>query len=485
MFPNFDAATRRQTRPVAAHGLPIVVSLVMLVCCAPHASAQHSFNSGSTGADGAFEPTASQTVVVPDSGVLNYTTVNIPSNVIITFLRNSKNRPVALLASGNVTVAGTLSVDGKSATSLGGFGPGGPGGFDGGAGGYPFDVSTAGSVGDGPGAGAGGLGTTGASPGGGAGGSYAGSGINGGSSISTPAVAGPRYGSASIISLIGGSGGGGGGATLTRGGGAGGGGGGAILIASSGTLNLTGTINARGGAGGTGGAGGGGGSGGAIRLVANIINGTGGSLQASGGNGSASVTGNTGTTGGGGGGGFIRVEANDYGSFSVSSTPNAISFALPHSVAAPGAPLLRIASVAGLNAPASPLGSLHGVPDVVVPSAQPNPVTVAIEASNVPVGTVATVTLTPAQGARTTTQSTALAGTDLASTASADVTLPAGMCVITATAVIDLTQSTAMRTPLLLDGERVDRIEVAATFGGRSEVTYVTRSGRRITKTSE
>ena len=484
MLPILDEAARRQTQRGNRRGILVAVSL-LFVCCAPRASAQNIFNSGSTGADGAFEPTASQNIVVPDSGVLNYTTVNIPSAVTITFLRNSKNKPLTILASGNVTIAGTLSVDGKSANSIGAFGTGGPGGYDGATGGYPFDVSNAGSVGDGPGGVGGGLGTTGSAPGGGAGGSYAGSGNNGGSPISTPAAAGPRYGSANIIPLVGGAGGGGGGATQTRGGGAGGGGGGAILIASSGTINFTGTVNARGGAGGTGAAGGGGGSGGAIRLVANTVNGSGGTLQAGGGNGSASVVGGTGTAGGAGGVGFIRVEANDYGTFSVSSTPNAISFALPQSVAAPGGPTLRIASVAGVSAPATTLGSFHGTPDVVVPTTQANPVTVAIEAANVPVGTVATVTLTQAQGTRSTAQSSAMAGTEAASTATASVSLPAGMSVITATAVIDLTLSASARPPLMLDGERVDRIEVAATYGGRSEVTYVTRSGRRITRVSE
>ncbi|MET0650121.1 MAG: hypothetical protein ABW208_26225 [Pyrinomonadaceae bacterium] len=284
---------------------------------------------------------------------------------------------------------------------------------------------------------------------------------------------------------MGGSGGGGGGATTTRAGGGGGGGGGTILIASSGTISLTGTISVRGGAAGTGAGGGGGGSGGAIRLVANTINGA-GSLQAGGGSGAISVTNTAATRGGNGGDGFIRVEAHDYSTFNPSSTPGSISFSLPHPVSATNAPALRIASVAGVSAPSFPLGSLHGVPDVVVPTTQPNPVTVAVEATNIPVGTVATVTLTPAQGARTTTQSTALAGTEATSAATATVSLPSGMCVITATAVIDLTtQSASARPPLLLDGERVDRIEVTATFGGRSEVTYVTRSGRRITKPSE
>jgi hypothetical protein len=56
--------------------------------------------------------------------------------------------------------------------------------------------------------------------------------------------------------------------------------------------------------------------------------------------------------------------------------------------------------------------------------------------------------------------------------------------VISASAVIELTQ-TSSNSSLYIDGERVDRIEVAATFGGASRLTYVTRSGRRVTRPAE
>jgi hypothetical protein len=36
-----------------------------------------------------------------------------------------------------------------------------------------------------------------------------------------------------------------------------------------------------------------------------------------------------------------------------------------------------------------------------------------------------------------------------------------------------------------MQGERVDRIEVAAVYGGASETTYVTHSGRRIRRVSQ
>jgi hypothetical protein len=174
----------------------------------------------------------------------------------------------------------------------------------------------------------------------------------------------------------------------------------------------------------------------------------------------------------------VRVEAYDYGSLTASTSPtNIISFALPHPVTISNAPALRIASVGGVGSPASPTGSLQGVPDIVVPTSQANPMTVALEGVNLPVGTVVQVTLTPSRGNRSTVQSSPLAGTEAASTASASLSLPTGLSVVSATAVIDLT---AKSEPLFMDGERVNRIEVAATFGGPSEVTYITRSGRRI-----
>jgi hypothetical protein len=53
------------------------------------------------------------------------------------------------------------------------------------------------------------------------------------------------------------------------------------------------------------------------------------------------------------------------------------------------------------------------------------------------------------------------------------------MSVLVATAVIDTT--IAGVGPIFMDGERVTRMEVAASLGGVSQVTCVTASGRRIT----
>src|SRR5438128_1702805 len=134
--------------------LSFILSLALGIAwmsAATHAQL-NTFSSSSTGADGAFAPTTSQTIQVPESGVFNYTTLNIPTGVTITYTRNSKNSPVMILATGDVTIAGTISVVGGSGLSNGGGGRGGPGGFDGGAAGFGFDTFV-GATGDGPGGG--------------------------------------------------------------------------------------------------------------------------------------------------------------------------------------------------------------------------------------------------------------------------------------------------------------------------------------------
>ena len=110
--------------------------LFMLVLAALPAQAQ--FNSGSTGADGAFNPVTSTTLQIPASGVFNFTTVNIPQGVEIRFTKNAKNTPVTILASGNIVIAGRIFIDGADRSGRFG-GEGGPGGFRGGNGGSPLD----------------------------------------------------------------------------------------------------------------------------------------------------------------------------------------------------------------------------------------------------------------------------------------------------------------------------------------------------------
>lgn len=425
-------------------------------------SAQNTFSSGSTGADGAFSPTTSQTITVPASGVFNYTTVNIPAGVIITYVQNpTTNVPLTILASGTVQINGTIHVDGLNGSPSGFGGLGGPGGARGGNGGAS---GAAGTPGDGPGGGKGGTFNPAGSPvcvtGGGGGFQLAG-GVGG--------LGGGTYGTASLVPLIGGSGGGGGCANVGLTGGGGGGGGGAILIASSTSISFSsGIITATGGfcsgcSNGTNITPGGGGSGGAIRLVANSISG------------SVSLT----VTGGGGTGGvgYVRVEAFSLTGFSP-STSAPVSSALPSLAVPTNLPSLQIVSIAGIAVPANPIGSFQGSPDVVLPATQTNPVSVVINAANIPVGTTVNLTATPASGAGA-SATTTLAGSLSSSSGTASISLPAGLTVLTASTIINLATLGDLQ-PLFINGERVDKIEVAARFGGSSQIAYITHSGRRI-----
>lgn len=465
--------------------------LLVLLTCQIIALQAQTYPSGSTGALGAFAPTQNTEIQLPDNGELDYTTINIPAGVTITFKRNAKNTPVIMLAQGNVMIAGQINVSGKSGSlnftgtvgSTGG--QGGPGGFNGGSGGSYGDPNFNGLPGDGPGGGGGGRGIFNCSNGdnifaGGAG-SYAEVGIAGTTNIT--AASGSSYGNRTLVPLIGGSGGGGGGSCTLSVGGSGGGGGGAILLASSGTITFTNTtgVEAVGGRGaianeaGASGRGGGGGAGGAIRIVATTIVGIGSiTFNVSGGF--------AGAYAGGGARGYIRIQAFNTTDFRPTAQPsNAISAGLPQ-IPAPPIPQLVIASIAGQNAPATPLGSFAAAPDITVPAAQTNPVSVVVQGVNIPVGTTVKVTVTPETGGtRTTAPDVTLTGTVAASTATAQATLPQGMSVISATATIDLTIAKA--EPRFINGERVTRMEIAASYGGASEITYITESGKRIRQT--
>ena len=454
--------------------------------------AASTFDSGSTGADGAFAPTANVTLQVPDSGVFNYTTVNIPSNVTVMFTRNAANTPVTILASGDVTISGYIDVSGSPGSNtvngtninIGTFrstgGAGGPGGFDGGGGGG-YVVPFTGVAGDGPGGGTGGFGGDVNNEQGGAGGGYSSAGSDAlgivGGVFPTYAKGGIAYGSSTLLPLIGGSGGGGGGSVSQLPGGSGGGGGGAILIASSGTITVPGYINAQGGNGGSGCNGGGGGSGGAVRLVATTLAGNATVyVNGAGSNGAIRYY-----NGGSGAPGYVRFEAYNFNSFNpiVVSGQGVATTAGPGPVTLANVPMLQIVSVAGISAPAAPRGSLAAPPDIIVKNTVTNPVDVAIAAHNIPTGTIVTVSLIPQTGAETSVLTAGLAGTAASSTTTASVSLPDGKCVLYASATIDLTTQPHARQPKIA-GELVDKILVAAVYGGASTVTYVLHSGRKI-----
>ena len=234
--------------------LKILLAVIVSVVCA---SAQAQVNSGSNGSDGAFNPTSSTVINMADhpNGIYQYTYVNIPSGVMVTFIPNANNTPVTWLVQGNCVINGTVEMCGAmpfgtAYPSYPAYQSGGIGGPGGGAGGNGGNNPTSGQ---GPGggsvpAGSAGYGTTGWSRWG-------------------SGQAGNVYGNSSLIPLLGGSGGGGGGYWASGGGG----GGGAILIYASGTIQLNGLIDVHGSTGFYSG----GGSSGGVRLIALNFNGTG------------------------------------------------------------------------------------------------------------------------------------------------------------------------------------------------------------------
>ncbi|MBL7650044.1 MAG: hypothetical protein JNK74_28060 [Candidatus Hydrogenedentes bacterium] len=286
-------------------GRPISAFAAALLLLLAGAAQAQLVIPGNNGQDGAFAPNTNvqvdlslavtgewdttnstgQGVYDPEQWavIFRYTSVNIPSNVTVTFKNHPSRAPVIWLVQGNATIAGTVSLNGAKghggAPTSATFAEPGPGGFRGGRG---TRTGALGSAGMGPGGGA--YPSTGDYPGSG---SYASIGASG------SATPGSVYGNDGVFPLVGGSGGAGR-RVIDCGGG---GGGGAILIAVAEDIYVTGQIHANGGgAGNVNNSVTGGGSGGAIRLVADRVDGTGG-LTADGG-------------AFGGGAGRIRVEAN-------------------------------------------------------------------------------------------------------------------------------------------------------------------------------
>jgi len=350
-----------------------------------------TFSSGSTGADGALDVSRLSCfirvqdnlsvceVILPPSGILNYTTVLIPSGKTIIFRKNLQNTPVVLLAQGDVVVEGNLSVSAVPWSPDAPWDPAlpGPGGFPGGA--PPR------SAGLGPGGGAVPTGGT-----------------------SDPPAQGRWVGPLSLVPLVGGSGG----ASIVNTYGnsiTGSGGAGAIVIASNGEIRIGGSggidaspYNRHCGIYG---------SGGAVRLVANRITMT-GAIYAKG---TAYCSG--GATDGGDG--IVRLEApSGFLSFLGNSQPAPILSTVNPTIVAPAAPGLRIVSVGGFLVPDS-AGSRKDAADLVLPKQLPDPINVLVEATNIPVGSVVTVSFgTSNQG---TTAGVPLSGTLAQSTATIGV----------------------------------------------------------------
>ena len=472
----------------------IVITATLLLAAFPI----HAFDSGSSGADGELSPREDVRVILPADGILNYTRVNIPAGVRVTFKKNAANTPVRMLVSGDVDIAGVIDVSGEDGAAVraagdgdtsddGNPGIGGPGGYDGGAGGRTGNVdrtsnsvelrALAGGAGKGPGGGVEGryvINSGGIYPCIASGGNHASNNLRISAGFSNRCLAGglnpiiPSYGTSSLLPLTGGSGGGGGyGRRFTTGPG-GGGGGGALLIAAGGTVNIHrgGIIRANGGmAGDTGSVDiSGHGGGGAVRIVATTIAGS-GLIEANPGISSGN---------GAGGAGRIRLEAENLNysnrrvRYSSSTTPGQLFIS--------NRPRISIESVAAVSAPLVPSGSS----DIVLEQSS-DPVQVSIEASNIPLNTAVSLRVVPDYGAVVITASgSALSGNISASSSSVTVTLPAGHSVLSASAEFTVEATdTDMQTLYMpyTGGERVAKVGIDSTT---SQLRLLTTSGREI-----
>ncbi len=467
--------------------------LTLIAACLLPLSALAQVNSGSDGHDGALNPTSNLVINMADhpDGIYHYTSVNIPVGVTVSFIPNAGNKPVVWLVQGSCTIAGSLKINGEDTPQSASVSPGrgGPAGWNGGQG----ALSSTSLPGMGLGPGGGSVGTDLRYNGGNA--SFATTGARNPAFTATgyppQFPPGEIYGNAFCLPLLGGSGGSGGRDV------GGGGGGGALLIAASGTVTISGSITAKGGNGfyvvpGWGYSGfGGGGSGGTIRIVATSIAGS-GSLDAGGGAALYDVWSNypfgAGFSWNSAGFGRIRLDALSI-TFNGSTTGEKTLGYQPIILTPPAQTLsLAIQSVAGVAVAATPTGQLT-TPDVIVPANQQNPVPIVVSCANIPLNTEIIVDVKPANGATVRAVALNTAGTQASSTATVQVNMPRGGGTIQAKAVsgLALTASNGVNekvrsladTGWTAEGERFAQVEVTATLGGKSQISYLTESGKR------
>ena len=401
-----------------------VLTVLSLLITAP-ALAQAT---GSTGADGPLDfpnATPGSTVIFDPSkfnpplnpvgdNIFNFTTIHIPSGVTVRLSGRILKGPVYWLATGDVRIDGVIDLNGEGGAPIT-FNLAsrqrampGAGGYSGGMGGKCNQDATVfqplALAGDGPSGGAAGLcqqNTTEFGTGGG------------------------FSGNSSLIPLVGGSGGGGWTNTGVPSqpldsfpyGGGGGAGGGAILIASPTTIFLNGGIAANGG--GTvvsfPTAGAGPGAGGAIRLIAPTIQG-GGFLQAQG---AGNCCGGSGSPPG-----LVRLDTFfDLTNHNFPGTPFQIGSTMAVFPPTIRPPSIVVTAVNGISLPQPPTAGPQP-PDVAIDTTAP--VTVSIQASFIPLGTVLTLHVSSDNNTEQVVQTTPLQGTFESSTATATVTFPSG-----------------------------------------------------------
>ena len=299
--------------------------------------------------------------------VFKYSSVSIDAGATLSFSNHPSRAPVVWLVNGNVTINGIVSLNGQGYQIPPKNSDPGPGGFRGGSGYYKTIKRGSGF---------------------GPGGGYIDSNLGSGGSYGTKGSRGfSPYGNQSLIPLIGGSGGDGSnydsGETLKSGGA----GGGAILIACQNTLTINGIIQSNGGAGiDYQGNGSGSGSGGGIRLIANILVGS-GKVSAIGGDSRIP-----------GGLGLIRIErvVND-NSLEVMPGPSVVNLTSETTAMLwppENAPKVKIISIGGENAPDDPRAEFgtYGA-DVTLPEVSSTQV--VVETTNVEQASQVEVRVTP------------------------------------------------------------------------------------------
>jgi hypothetical protein len=415
---------RNRTRRVLS---VLWLPLLMVLAISSRTQAQ-VFTSGSTGADGAldysnltagtvvvFDPTKLSNQRPAGTNVFNFTTINIPVGITVKLRGDIVSAPVYWLASGDVVIYGTVDLVGQDGPQSVAILDGrrraipGSGGFAGGVGGkydtYPPPAGEpSAQPGDGPG-----------------GGQFYPSRTD---CRSRAGYGGTNTANAFLVPLVGGSGGAG--SNIPAGvlaqqvyGAGGGAGGGALLIASSTSITINGRIAADGGRVGPGGTGcqyyGGGGAGGSIRLAAPVVSGN-GILTARAGKGA--------DPGEDGNDGFLRIEAfTDNFSGSTNATPFSQGSPFATFVPQTAAPSVTVISVNGINVTQPPTGNL-ATPDVAINTSAP--VTLSIQAANIPLGTVLTLHVLSDNDTDQAVQTSPLAGTLQSSIATATVTFPSG-----------------------------------------------------------
>lgn len=397
--------------------------LIAAIVCALPLFVNAQFNSGSTGADGALDlstmtcPSGVCEVQLPESGILNYTTVNIPQDKELRFKFNSRNTPVILLAQGNIIINGKINISGG--LLYGDSKTPGPGGFYGGE---------TRQRGFGP----------------------------GGGQLVCDQVYGNWVGSLTLVPIVGGSGSAG--KNCSYQGdypGPGGGGGGGIVLASTTTItmSLSSTVTANGSPAYTAG------SGGAIRIVSNSIN-ISGNLFAREGN-----------------PGIIRIEAPaGQRNFSGTANPTPVFAEINPVITPTNPPTLTIASIGGYAVPSYSAGRPDRV-DLMLPTQLTDPIPIVIQGTNVPSGTQVQLQLSGSSGTATGCTLTGGPG-PVSCNASVSGLNRNGVSTLLAVAVFDPSSQAAVFNP---KGEnQVAKVRLETALGKQSKYAFLRANGSEI-----